>query len=84
MTPDTELKGKVAELIALQEQTEKWRCSVFTRPSIEDASPAPGISLPPKGEDFWAGRELPTDFLGPVEAPVNPALILSRVGELPG
>lgn len=84
MTPDLELKGKSSKLIALQEQTEKWRDAVFTSPPIEDAYPALPISLPPEGEDFWVGRELPDDFVGAVEAPVNPALILSRVGELPG
>jgi hypothetical protein len=26
---------------------------------------------------------VPEDFLGPVEAPLNPALILRRVGEIP-
>lgn len=84
LTPDVELKGKDAEVIALQEQTEAWRDAVFTRPPIEEAYPSPAISLPPEGEDFWAGRQLPADFLGPVEAPPNPAIILNRVGELPG
>jgi hypothetical protein len=40
--------------------------------------------LPSKGQDFWAGGELPSDFLGPVEKPPNPGLILHRMGELPG
>jgi hypothetical protein len=83
LTPDMELKGKVAELIALEEQTEKWRDAVFTPPPIEDAYPAPGISLPRKGENFWAARELPQGFAGPIEVPANPGLIFERVGELP-
>jgi hypothetical protein len=36
----------------LQEQTERWRDAVFTRPTIEGVYPVPGISLPPDGEDF--------------------------------
>jgi len=36
LSPDLELKGKDAEVIALQEQTEAWGNAVFTRPSIEE------------------------------------------------
>jgi hypothetical protein len=39
--------------------------------------------LPPDDEDFWAGRKLPRDFAGPVEAPATPGPIFERVGELP-
>jgi hypothetical protein len=35
LTPDLELKGEDAEVIALQEQTEVWRDAVFARPPIE-------------------------------------------------
>lgn len=83
LTPDLEVKGKTKELIALQEQTERWREAVFPRPAIEQVSRAPAISLPREREDFWAGRQLPPDFVGPVEMPANPGTILERVGELP-
>lgn len=82
LTPDVELKGKTGELIALQEQIEAWRDAVFTRPP--DAYPASPIALPRQDESFWAGRKLPQDFAGPVEAPANPGCIFERVGELPG
>ena len=52
LTPDVELKGKDAEVIALQEQTEAWRDAVFTRPPVEEAYPSPAISLPREGENF--------------------------------
>jgi hypothetical protein len=83
LTPDLELKGKDAEVLELCHQIDAWIDAIFSsRPEYErEETP---ISLPPKGEDFWVGRQLPVDFLGPVEAPPNPALILSRVGELPG
>ena len=82
-TPDLELKGKDAEVIALQEQTEAWRDAVFTRPSIEEAYPASAIALPREGKDFWAGRKLPQGFAGPIEVPATPGLIFEKVGELP-
>ena len=82
LTPDVELKGKTEELSALQEQIEAWRDAVFTRPPIEDVYPAPAIALPRRSEDFWAGRKLPQDFAGPVEAPANPGPSFERVGEL--
>jgi hypothetical protein len=83
LTPDLELKGVVPELIALQGQTDAWRDAVFVRPPIEDVYPAPAISLPTNGEDFWKGPELPDDFVGPVETPLDPGLVLRRVGEIP-
>lgn len=83
MTPDLELTGEDAEVLELCRQIDAWSDAVFRlRPEYEHE--ATTISLPPEGKDFWAGRELPLDFLGPVEAPLNPALILRRVGELPG
>jgi hypothetical protein len=45
LTPDLELKGKVGELIALQEQTEKWRDAVFTRRSRACTLPQPSRCL---------------------------------------
>jgi hypothetical protein len=83
LAPDLELRGKDAEVLQLCSQIDAWRDAIFpSRPEYEcEETP---ISLPPKGEDFWVGRQLPVDFLGPVEAPPNPALVLSRVGELPG
>lgn len=49
LTPDMELKGKVAELIALQEQTEKWRDAVFTPPADRGCVPGPRHLVAPEG-----------------------------------
>jgi hypothetical protein len=84
MTPDLELKGESAELQELQTRVEEWREAVSLLPPTEDVLKAPAIGLPPAGEGFWKGRALPEDFVGPVEAPREPALILRRLGEIPG
>lgn len=82
MTPDLELKGELAELLDLQTRIDEWRDTVSLHPPTEDVMNAPAIGLPPTGEDFWRGRELPEDFVGSVEAPMHPALILRRAGEI--
>jgi len=83
LTPDLELKGKADELMGLQVQFDTWIDAGFALPPIEEAYPAPAIALPREGKDFWAGRQLPRGFAGPIEVPANPGLIFEKVGELP-
>ena len=84
LLPGTEIRGSGQELVEFAVELARWREPLFRLPKLELGEGAPAISLPPESEDFWEGPELPADFLGPVEAPLNPALILRRVGELPG
>jgi hypothetical protein len=84
LLPGTEIRGSGQELVEFAVELARWREPLFRLPKLELGDGAPAISLPPESEDFWEGPELPADFLGPVEAPLNPALILRRVGELPG
>ena len=78
LTPDLELKGENSEVVDLCHQIDAWRDPIFSlRPESEEEPTI--LTLSSDGEDFWAGRELSGDFLGPVEAPLNPAVILRRV-----
>ncbi len=82
ITPDGELKGETRELLELCGEVNAWQEPVCRlRPGYErEETP---ISLPSSGEEFWRGRKLGEDLVGKVEAPLNPALILRRVGEIP-
>ena len=83
LTPDQQLKGKADELMELQVQIDNWQDGGFTLPPVEEEYPAPAITLPRRGEDFWAGRKLQHGFADSIEAPVNPGPSFERVSELP-
>jgi len=82
LVPGTEIHARKRELIGLANEIGGWRAGIHRMPQLEWGDDLPEISLPPGGDGFWRGGQLPEPIPCP-EMPRRPAAILEQAGALP-
>jgi hypothetical protein len=82
LVPGTEIHARKRDLVGLANEIGCWRAAMHRMPKLELGDDLPEISLPPNGDRFWRGGQLPKPNQCP-EMPRRPVAILEQAGALP-